>query len=216
MTDLLLVFLKWPEPGQVKTRLANDVGADEASKIYKVLVRNVIKQISPVFNQLGSICWVFDPLEKEDEVQDWIWKELKSLGLNNLQNHHFCPQSEGDLGDRLQSAFKRGFSMNYTRIIAIGTDCIELNARTIEQALMNLPSQRSIVFGPSFDGGYYLVGIRSYLGLSVFKNIDWSTPKVLDQSLNQAVSLGLEYTLLEEFNDVDTLDDWNSMKSLIE
>lgn len=216
MTDLLLIFLKWPEPGRVKTRLANDIGAEKAAEIYKILVQRVIQQISPIYSQLVSICWVFDPIEKEDEMKDWIKKELDDLGFTDLNRHIFWSQSDGGLGDRLQSAFEKAFSLNYDRIIAIGTDCIELDSRTIERALASLSSERSIVFGPSFDGGYYLVGMRSNLGLSVFRSIPWSTSKVLEQSLDRAVSLDLEYTLLEEFNDVDTLEDWNSMRLLIE
>ena len=216
MTDLLLIFLKWPEPGRVKTRLANDIGAEKAAEIYKILVQRVIQQISPIYSQLVSICWVFDPIEKEDEMKDWIKKELDDLGFTDLNRHIYWSQSDGGLGDRLQSAFEKAFSLNYDRIIAIGTDCIELDSRTIERALASLSSERSIVFGPSFDGGYYLVGMRSNLGLSVFRSIPWSTSKVLEQSLDRAVSLDLEYTLLEEFNDVDTLEDWNSMRLLIE
>lgn len=216
MNNLLLVFLKWPEPGRVKTRLASDVGADEACKVYKILVRSIIQRISPVFNQLGRICWVFDPIGKEHEIREWIDKELKNSGINDRKSHFFWSQSSGDLGDRLQTAFKRGFSLHYERIVAIGTDCIELDSTTIEQALFSLPSERSIVLGPSYDGGYYLVGMRSHLGLPLFRNISWSTSKVLRQSLDRAVSLGLKYTLLKEFNDVDTLDDWNSVRSLIE
>ncbi len=216
MTDLLLIFLKWPEPGRVKTRLANDIGAEKAAEVYKILVQRVIQQISPIYSQLVRICWVFDPIEKEDEMKDWIKKELDDLGFTDLNRHIFWSQSDGGLGDRLQSAFEKAFSLNYDRIIAIGTDCIELDSRTIERALASLSSERSIVFGPSFDGGYYLVGMRSNLGLSVFRSIPWSTSKVLEQSLDRAVSLDLEYTLLEEFNDVDTLEDWNSMRLLIE
>lgn len=216
MTDLLLIFLKWPEPGRVKTRLAIDVGANEACRVYKILVRKIIQRISPAFNQLGQICWVFDPIAKEEQIRGWIDKELKNTGIIDPKNHFFWSQSGGDLGDRLQTAFKRGFSLNYERIVAIGTDCIELDSTTIEQALVSLSSERSIVLGPSYDGGYYLVGMRSHLGIPLFRNISWSTSKVLRQSLDQAISLGLEYTLLEQFNDVDTLDDWNSVRSLIE
>ncbi|MDE0569529.1 MAG: TIGR04282 family arsenosugar biosynthesis glycosyltransferase [Verrucomicrobiales bacterium] len=216
MTDLLLVFLKWPEPGRVKTRLANDIGAEKAAEIYKILVQRVIQRISSIYSQLEGVCWVFDPIEKEYAIKDWITKELNDLGFTDLKRHIFWSQSDGDLGDRLQSAFEKAFSLDYHRIIAIGTDCIELDSRTIERALVSLSSERSIVFGPSFDGGYYLVGMRSNLGLSIFRSIPWSTSKVLEQSLDQAVSLDLEYTLLEEFNDVDTLEDWNSIRFLIE
>lgn len=216
MTDLLLVFLKWPEPGRVKTRLANDIGAEKAAEIYKILVQRVIQRISPIYSQLEGVSWVFDPIEKEYEIKDWITKELNNLGFTDLKRHIFWSQSDGDLGDRLQSAFEKALFLDYDRIIAIGTDCIELDSRTIESALVSLLSERSIVFGPSFDGGYYLVGMRSNLGLSVFRSISWSTSKVLKQSLDQAVSLDLEYTLLEEFNDVDTLKDWDSIRLLIE
>ena len=216
MRDLLLVFLKWPESGRVKTRLAKNIGVDEAADIYRILVQRIIQRISPIYHQLEGICWVFDPIEKELEVRHWIKKELKDLGFADLKRHLFWSQSDGDLGDRLQIAFKKAFSLDYERIVAIGTDCIGLNGRTIEHALMSLSSERSIVFGPSFDGGYYLVGMRSHLGLSVFSNISWSTSRVLQQSLDQAVSLGLEYTLLEKFNDVDTLEDWNSIRHLFE
>jgi glycosyltransferase A (GT-A) superfamily protein (DUF2064 family) len=64
LTDLLLVFLKWPEPGRVKTRLANDIGAEKAAEIYKILVQRVIQQISSIYSQLEGVCWVFDPIEK--------------------------------------------------------------------------------------------------------------------------------------------------------
>lgn len=216
MTDLLLVFLKWPEPGRVKTRIANDIGAEKAAEIYRILVQRVIQRISPIYSELEGVCWVFDPIEKEYEIKDWITKELNNLGFTDLKRHIFWSQSDGDLGDRLQSAFEKALFLDYDRIIAIGTDCIELDSRTIESALVSLLSERSIVFGPSFDGGYYLVGMRSNLGLSVFRSISWSTSKVLKQSLDQAVSLDLEYTLLEEFNDVDTLKDWDSIRLLIE
>ena len=216
MTDLLLVFLKWPEPGRVKTRLANDIGAEKAAEIYRILVQRVIQRISPIYSELEGVCWVFDPIEKEYEIKDWIKKELNDLGFTDLKRHCFWSQSAGDLGERLRSAFEKAFSLGYDRIIGIGTDCIELDSLTIEQALVSLSSERSIVFGPSFDGGYYLIGMRSNLGLSVFKSISWSTSKVLKQSLDQAVSVDLDYTLLEEFNDVDTLEDWDSIRFLIE
>ena len=89
MTDLLIIFLKWPEAGRVKTRIGRIIGYPEAANIYRRMVSAIIRNISPIFDDGLKICWYYDPLSKGNEVEKWIKNELGTLNVTNFSNHLF-------------------------------------------------------------------------------------------------------------------------------
>jgi rSAM/selenodomain-associated transferase 1 len=114
-------------------------------------------------------------------------------------------QRGADLGERMSEAFSAAFHAGFSRVICIGSDCLELSANLITDAFKALGSS-DVVLGPAVDGGYYLVGMKK-LYTPVFKDKEWSTPNVLLDTLLSVKQLGLTYHLLPTLNDIDTMQD---------
>ena len=110
-----------------------------------------------------------------------------------------------DIGDCLKQVFEELFERGYPKVMAFNSDGPSLPIEYIHQAFALLET-RDVVFGPSDDGGYYLVGMRRPHP-ELFKDIPWSTAAVLDMTLARAVKLGIKTKLLQAWNDLDTFED---------
>ena len=185
--DLLLIFTKNPEPGRVKTRLAVDIGDQNALKLYRYLLQHTME----VTKKLPQEKWVF----YSDEIpQKDIWEEKyfsKKL------------QQGKELGERMQNAFAEAFQQNYQKVIIIGSDLYDLQTGDLKQAFKKL-DESDVVIGPARDGGYYLLGMKSPHN-ALFQNKKWSTASVLEDSL--ANLKDKKVILLEERNDIDCVAD---------
>lgn len=198
---VILVFLKWPEPGRVKTRLAAEVGAGEAAEIYRHLAEKVVGIVNEA--PADEIRILFDPPGRESDIRAWLEPSLEASASMIFQ-----AQASGDLGDRLGAAFESVFQDENTLAVAIGTDCIEIDSSTFEETWSILDSDDSdAVFGPARDGGYYLVGLGGTQA-ALFADIPWSTAKTLPATLEKAEASGLRVALLDQKRDIDTLADW--------
>ncbi|MGY5846379.1 TIGR04282 family arsenosugar biosynthesis glycosyltransferase [Salegentibacter sp. HM20] len=185
--DLLLIFTKNPKPGRVKTRLAVDIGDQNALKLYRYLLQHTME----VTKKLPQEKWVFysDEIPEKD-----IWDEK-----------HFSKklQQGNDLGERMQNAFAEAFQQNYQKVIIIGSDLYDLQTGDLKQAFRKL-DESDVVIGPARDGGYYLLGMKSPHN-ALFQNKKWSTARVLEDSL--ANLKDKKVILLEERNDIDCVAD---------
>ncbi len=191
MNNALIIFIKNPVLGKVKTRLAATIGDVAALEVYKKLLTHTQK-ISLVINA-DKFLFYADFLQKEDEwPNDQFIKQL---------------QKGNDLGERMYNAFVSTFLNKYKKAIIIGSDCIDLSAAVIEDAYLLL-DDRDVVIGPAKDGGYYLLGMKK-LHQCLFNNISWSTSQVLEQTLATCKSQHLNYTLLPTLSDIDTENDLN-------
>ena len=191
-TERLIVFLKAPQPGAVKTRLAESVGAAVACDAYRALVGTLLEGIA----SLDAVELRFAPDNAAQEIQPW-----QRAGWS------VAPQGHGDLGARLQRAFAEAFRHGGQRVVIIGSDCPEVSVQDVRAAWRALRSN-DVVLGPAADGGYWLVGLREPQP-SLFATIPWSTEKVLPETLERARAAGLDLALLRELSDVDTVADWN-------
>ncbi len=187
--DGLILFLRLPVPGKVKTRLAAGIGPEKAAKIYRRLAESVIGQAAAACDVLDTYLFVADPDDIE-EVRRWVGRGLPVLG-----------QAAGDLGGRMADAFDTVFSFGHRRVLIAGTDVPALNHGHLRQALQALQGC-DLVLGPAVDGGYYLLGLnRPNPGL--FKDMAWSQPTVLNRTLDRAQAQGLEAQRLSVLEDVD-------------
>ena len=185
--NLLMVFMKNPVKGKVKTRLAATVGDDKALEIYKIL----LQQTATVVGEI-QIC------DKAIFYADFIDKnDLWSKGEKQKY-----VQSGVDLGERMKNAFDVAFRMGYDKAIIIGTDCYDLNAEIIEEGFEKL-NANDVVIGPAMDGGYYLIGM-SCLHIELFERISWSTETVLADTLRILKQAQLIHHVLPIRTDVDT------------
>ncbi len=194
---ILLYFVKWPEPGKVKTRLAKKVGDVRAAAIYRQLAETNFRSLVSLKDRGVSLVVAYDPPEAEAKIKSWLPK-----------GDLFIPQSGGNLGERLRCAFDF-FTLNPTlsprRVIAAGSDTIGLQAGRMVEAYEAL-EEKNLVLGPAKDGGYYLIGL-SHPEPRLFEGIPWSSSAVFETTLTRAEELRLSYHLLPPLED---LDDSNS------
>jgi len=187
----IITFVRTPELGKVKTRIAAAVGPHEALRIYKQLLLHT----RHVLTEVKGDTYIYHTGSLAGESSD-LWK---------ADVFHKRPQVEGDLGDKLQAAFAECLR-EYDKVIVIGSDCASLTSSHIDRAISAL-DDTDAVLGPTLDGGYYLLGLRRSIP-SVFENIHWSTATVLDETLAQLAATNATHTLLEKLSDIDYIEDW--------
>ena len=194
MQRAVLFFVKYPEPGKVKTRLAATVGPAEAAAIYRRLVEAVCISLPAD----SAVVVMFEPPHQRALIEQWLHEVLPGASMS--------AQVPGDLGVRLENAFASAFSNGFEKVAAIGSDCIELDAQLFAETWRALDANDCVI-GPTADGGYYLLALRAPAPL-LFAGIDWSTSAVFAQTLERAHDGGLRVHVLPKLHDVDTEDDW--------
>lgn len=183
----ILLFLKAPRRGHVKTRLAHHVGPERALQAYRALVARQWAALP----KKANIEVHYTPHDAINEMQQWLGQE-----------EQYFPQSEGELGVRLGNSVQDAFERGTRTVTCIGGDCPQLEERHFVQASQLLDDGHDVVFGPSEDGGYYLIALRSPLP-ELFKDIPWSTRSTLKASLEKAEGLNLKVAMLETLYDID-------------
>ena len=186
--NLLLIFVRNPELGKVKSRLAKSVGPKNALDIYNFLL-NHTKEVTEHVNADKQI-WYSNFIDHDD-----LWNE--SIYKKHIQKNH------EDLGVRMQYAFEQGFQQGYKNIIIIGSDMYDIATAEINTAFEKLKNRDAII-GHAEDGGYYLLGLTQMI-TPLFKNKNWGTETVFKDSLIDLKNYILEQ--LETKNDVDYVED---------
>ena len=190
----LLVFVRAPRRGSVKTRLAAEVGADAALAVYRRLAEHTVAAAATLAREGVSLRIHHTPADAAAEVRAW-------LGEGPL----YLPQAAGGLGERMAAAFRAAFASGARRAVIVGSDLPALSPDLLRRALAAL-ERRDAVVGPARDGGYYLLGLTR-MREELFEGIEWSTPSVLPATLSRLRRAGVEPVLLEELADVDRAAD---------
>jgi rSAM/selenodomain-associated transferase 1 len=198
----VLVFLKLPVAGRVKTRLAATLGDVRAVEVYRRLVERVFTNLAVA--DIDEVRVMYDPPDEEEKIRHWLAPIIENVATAV----EFFPQSSGDLGDRLAAGFSQAFEEGSDAVAAIGTDCVAISAETFSQCWAVLHDEFDALFGPTEDGGYYLVAMKKFHA-DLFRSIPWSADDTLARSLQQAEACGLRVATLDTFADVDTEEDWN-------
>jgi uncharacterized protein len=193
--DKLIIFVKAPRPREVKTRLAEGIGPEAACEAYCELVDRVLDQVS----SFRDVELRFAPDDAVKEVKPWL-----------RANWTATAQGRGHLGERLTRTFADAFAEGCARVVAIGSDCPDLTARDVMEAWNALETQE-VVVGPASDGGYWLIGLNAQCD-RIFEQIDWSTARVFDQTMERVKASGKSYHLLRQLTDVDTEYDWKAYR----
>ncbi|OGR37238.1 MAG: hypothetical protein A2051_07550 [Desulfovibrionales bacterium GWA2_65_9] len=193
----IIVFLKYPEPGQVKTRLAAVVGSEAAARLARHFAEATLAETLELDLPV-DIC--FAPEEREAEIRAW-------LGQANT----YSVQRGADLGERMQNAFTAAFAQGAERVVLVGTDAPDRPASFMTDAL-ELLEDHDVVLSPALDGGYHLIAmsVRGFAA-EAFQGISWSTPQVLAQTLIALRRAGRRVYMLPPWRDIDDkagLDDY--------
>lgn len=190
-SEQLVILLKAPRAGLVKTRLAATIGPQEAAAAYRTLAECVFSNL-----------------------RDWPGVELRhtpddagsELHVWQRPGWSLVPQGSGDLGDRLARAFAEHFLRGTRKVAILGADCPEVSHLDIMAAMAALEND-DVVLGPATDGGYWLVGLRAP-NPQLFRRIAWGTGQVYAQTEAIAAHAGLRLARLRTLSDVDTEEDW--------
>lgn len=206
---ILGLFAKAWDAGAVKTRLAATVGNETAVELYKqLLTMNLQRFASSAYQRVVA----YSPADENTKARFAEFMEQ----MTPAPQWDLIPQSDGGLGKRMSCFFEQQFAAHgsSSRVVLIGSDAVRLMSDVMEEAF-DLLKSHDVVFGPSTDGGYYLVGL-SGMSEHIFQDIDWSTEKVLEQSLAKCTTAGLSVGQLKPLTDVDTEVDLRQELAAIE
>ncbi len=190
----LVVMVKRPIAGQVKTRLARDVGVAQSTSFYRHATASVIGRLA----------------------RDTRWQTLLAVTPDNAVgtavfagNVPRLPQGSGDLGQRmgrLMSALPPG------PVVIVGSDCPAMSGRHIKAAFDKLGSHDAVI-GPALDGGYWLIGLKRHPRRPhIFDNVRWSSAYTRDDTTRNMA--GMRIAMLELLSDVDTGADLKALHGL--
>ena len=200
MNPTILIFLKAPQLGRVKTRLAAEIGAAAALDAYRRLVARQMVALPPGW----PVEVQFTPAAAEADMRRW---------LGEAPGRQFVAQRGGDLGAKLAFAVEGAFERGAASVLLIGGDCAELGPKEFTAAATGLKSHE-VVLGPSKDGGYYLLGLRR-VRPEIFEGIAWSTAVVAEQTRQRLRMQAIAWEELIELSDVDTLADWQLVENRV-
>ena len=187
--QLLIIFVKNPELGKAKTRLAATVGDQKALEVYKLLLEKT-RQVTEALT-CDIVVFYSDYIDPNDLWNSGIYSKRVQEG--------------DDLGERMSNAFRWAFGNLYESVCIIGSDCYDLTSEIIHDAFTTL-NNNDLVIGPSLDGGYYLLGTNKY-NQEIFEDIPWSSSSVFDLTLEKANILNLKVSPLTPLRDIDVEED---------
>jgi rSAM/selenodomain-associated transferase 1 len=171
----------------VKTRLAREIGADTAARLYAAFLRDTLATCGAV--RSAQLFVAYDP-----PASRTAFAALAPAAV-------LVEQPDGDLGHRLRAAIDAAFERGFARVVVVGSDTPHLADADVALAFDEL-DRHDVVVGPALDGGYYLLGLARAAPRLV-EDIAWSTSTVLAATLERARSLGLSCALGPSTFDVD-------------
>lgn len=188
----VIVMVKAPVPGTVKTRLVPPLTAESAAALAAAFVQDAVRNA----RQIADVLVAYSPADG-----NLLLESLLPDGL------HWTEQQGDNLGERMSAAMADAAASGFSPLVVIGTDSPTLPPARIAEAIQTLQSGTAdVVFGPTEDGGYYLVGARQPQP-GLFDGVAWSTEAALTQTAANAARLNLRCHLLPAWHDVDTGED---------
>ncbi len=191
LTPAISLMLKAPREGQVKTRLAKDVGSLEATRVYRSLVEHQLRQIPASW----PVHIHFAPADAEAEMKAWLGTA-----------HRYSPQPDGDLGQRLIGASRAHFAISSGPVIFLGGDCPYLTTARL-LAVEEMLTRVDAVMVPAIDGGYCLLALSRPVE-RVFEGIPWSTDRVAEETRQRLRESSLTCSETDALEDVDDQASW--------
>lgn len=193
MNDALVVFARAPRVGHTKTRLIQALGALPAAELYAGLLARTL-HIAEAVDPIQRYLYVDAPAARD------YFAPLLAPDRWRVEG-----QVAGDLGLRMSDALVRALSQ-HARVILIGSDIVDLQARDLIDALQRLAARDEAVIGPAADGGYWLIGLRQPQP-ALFADLQWGEPHIFQATVQRFAALGVRWSTLPVRHDIDTPSD---------
>jgi rSAM/selenodomain-associated transferase 1 len=189
------IFVRTPEPGQVKTRLVPPLTDEQACDLYTALIMDLFARLAKLKKAAGTIFYTGgDP------------EAIRRMAPDRFDLE---PQQGESLGTRLENAFSHLLEAEGSTAVMIGSDSPDIPLVYLKQAYLKL-KHKDVVVGPASDGGYYLIGMKK-VAKPLFEGVAWGTDNVLGDTLERAKRHSLSCAVLPLWYDVD---DARSLKLL--
>jgi rSAM/selenodomain-associated transferase 1 len=198
--NLYGILMKYPAPGRVKTRLAREIGAEEAAELYRVVTGRIMENTHPGDSGYERIIF-YTPEDMKDEFRNWFPGET------------LLPQKGDDIGEIMANSLRDLFDRGAAKAVITGSDIPRLDREVVGRAFRELDCA-DVAIGPASDGGYYLIGMKS-LHEDVFRGISWGSAMVCRQTLSAISGLDLSYRTVLTLSDLDTAEDLREMESFL-
>ena len=187
------MFVKFPERGEVKSRISRGLGEEIATDLYRCFIEDLLEKLAQGAYRFRI---AFHPEGKEHEI-----REMFGSGFSTM------PQEGKDLGERMKHAFIRCFSEGFCSVVVIGSDSPDLPAQIIEMAFLALEDHDAVI-GPAADGGYYLIGFaREAFNPDVFSGLAWGAETIYQETMDILHKAGALAYVLPVWQDVDRPED---------
>ena len=197
MNRALLIMAKRPAPGETKTRLIPALSPEQAAELYECFLRDTLDLARAVPMVARFIAY--------------LPEDASGYFSNLAADFELIPQAGNNLGERLDHVLSSCLNRGFERVVAIGSDSPNLAPAFVSRAFELLDSA-DVVLGPCEDGGYYLIGLTRSQP-RILREVQMSTPNVLRETLARAQHEGLRVALLPMWYDVDSVEDWQRLKS---
>ncbi|WP_341730482.1 TIGR04282 family arsenosugar biosynthesis glycosyltransferase [Microcoleus sp. EPA2] len=194
ISEQLIIFTRYPAPGQAKTRLIPVLGKEGAANLHRLMTQRTIARALSLQNSRQLSVEIHYTGSSQQLMEDWLGTEII-----------YHQQSEGDLGARMLAAFQKSFNFGIEKVVIIGTDCPQLKEQMLAKAFDAL-NDKDLVLGPAKDGGYYLIGLRCLIP-ELFDGIHWGSSEVFAKTLAISQNLGLNIGVLPTLVDIDRPED---------
>ena len=192
-TETLIIYSRYPEAGKTKTRMIPALGAQKAAQLQRQMTEHTLDTARKLRSERQINIEVHFAGGNQQLMTDWIGEDIQ-----------YIPQTNGDLGDRMNHSFTNAFNSSQ-RVVIIGIDCPDIDIQILNNAFDAL-QKKELVLGVAQDGGYYLIGLNKTVP-QLFQNITWGTEKVLSQTKAIAQTLNLNVEYLTTLSDVDRPED---------
>ncbi len=204
MADGLYIIAKAPRVGLAKTRLGSAIGHEAAVALYRAFLRDLSYRFADAPFECG---WYLTPSDAWDDISPLVDRGDRELRV--------LFQREGDLTERQRELFRGASERGEERVVLIASDSPQVTVEVIERAFREL-DRHDIVFGPTYDGGYYLIGMRGHGTYDVLHDVSMSTGSVLDGVIARARQAGFSVGQVETTFDVDEVEDLEHLRRLVE
>jgi rSAM/selenodomain-associated transferase 1 len=196
MQSALVVMARYPQIGEGKTRLARDIGAARACRLYRAFLQDIEARFA---GGPRTFIWAFHPPDAD-------------FAALTTRASRCMPQRGQDLGERMWQCFQTLSHEGFERVIMIGADVPHVRDDWLDEAETELGGT-DVVLGPTDDGGYYLIAMRAPHDL--FTGVAMSTDRVLAETLRKAAARGLRVHLLPRSFDIDGGNDLVQLRALL-
>lgn len=186
----LIIFARYPEEGKVKTRLIPDYNEKFVTDLYGHFMDDLLSTL-----RHGNYCLkiAFYPPERYEAIKE------------RFGSYEYLSQRGENLGDKMRDAFYRCFTDKFRSVIVIGSDCPDLGVEVIHSSFDALEERSDAAIGPSYDGGYYLIGFKYdtfYPG--IFDDIPWEDYSVYQKTMKKFNDRNIRVHQAPIWRDIDT------------